>query len=328
MTTKDSGQSVCEKIQNERDRLNKDYQINKIWSDATGQISPIYGISKKSAQIEQQKNNDPNDQQNEAIQIIDRNISQEKKLEIENQCMQSTLSEQINNIDNRNCPTCNYGIIYDDEGKYIDKIPANELMKLTNNNPGGFCNIENIQQTNLSNLQNKCIINNIISELMKAQSDIQSHALARLMAQSQETWDYSGGGASFSCQDINQNLSQKDYLNIINTCAQGSSILQQNIITHCGKAINISQNNLSTTLNECIHDKVQKKQTVVDSNINATIKDNKNNINNDNKNNKNNKPSEGDFDLNILLYILIPVIIIFILLSFSVFFIMYSSKSK
>jgi hypothetical protein len=82
--------------------------------------------------------------------------------------------------------------------------------------------------------------------------------------------------SNFSCTDIKTDLTQKDYLGYVATCANTFSSNQANEIKYCGPMNDIIQENSIKSINECINSNVVTKQmeavatTSTSSNIETT----------------------------------------------------------
>lgn len=198
------------------------------------------------------------------LQILNSNISQNKNIEIQQSCNQGSASSQSNIIDNLKCAVCNGGLIYDNDGKYVGILPA-ENIKLSRYGKDGkgpdSCIIENITQKNKSDVQKECVMTSMISALMEAQADTQAHAVAKLMQEASGLMSENKSKSS-SCTDVKQNLSQSDYLKAISECAQQSTSSQSNALQYCGKANNILQENIQEATNNCIISNTLKAEAV------------------------------------------------------------------
>lgn len=302
MGTKDSGKKTCEEIENEKLKLKENMNKTNAWLPGTVSIDKAKALN----------------------QNLQNQISKERQVQIEEQCSKGTTYAMGNIISDFSCSMCNGGHIYDLDGTYRGKISDEELNILTNGKGKNVCERTDITQINTLRTKNECIINAMITDLMKVQDDIQAQAAAQLMQElpevNNEEYD-----VDYKCQEINQNISQKEYLDIISKCAQGSTSIQLNILKHCGNASNVVQKNISNQVKECIINNSINKQTITNT---TTDIDNNNQSKPKPTSTPKPDPKPNSFDLNILVFILIPVIIIFTLLSCSISFIMYSKSSQ
>ena len=192
-----------------------------------------------------------NTAENTVMQILKNNISQEKSIEINQSCNQGSATSQSNVIDNLQCAICNGGVIYDKDGKYVGVLPPENIKALKYKDGKDVCVLQNITQENESTVKNNCVMSSMITSLMQAQSDTQAQAVAKLMQEASGLLSKNKSD-NMSCTDINNQLSQKDYLKAISTCAQQSTTEQSNNLKYCGKAIDVIQKNLQDSMSDCV----------------------------------------------------------------------------
>lgn len=291
MTTEKSGAQICEDIQMKKLQIEEKVKTANAWLPGGQSLPTAKGIN----------------------QMIENKISQTRQTEIEEKCSSSISYALSNVIDNLKCPVCNDGHIYDKKGKFVGRIPDAELKILNKGKVSNTCNVKDVTQMNSVSTQNKCVINTMISELMKAKDDIEAQAAARAMQGLPEVKDDNDNN-DYKCQAVKQDITQNEYLESISKCVQDALSIQENVFHHCGNASDIVQKNLSTTLKECVLSTTQKSEMTVDSST------------------KIEKPLKEDppstLDVGTLALILIPVIICILLISsIFIYFTMSNSSS-
>lgn len=165
-----------------------------------------------------------NQADNKLRQIINTDLSQEEKLQIENTCKNVFTGMQSNVIDTSNCKFCQ------ENG----------------------CDIQNITQENTMDAEQNCVLQTATEMLMKKQNDIESQAVAKVLQDSQGLFSGSNRSANDICNVTNTDMSSKQYLEQLSNCANEVSQDQSNSLQGCGNVINVVQRNRANRLQDCI----------------------------------------------------------------------------
>lgn len=261
------------------------------------------------------------------VQKLNQVIGQKRKMEIENGCEQNALSVQRNVLDNTMCNICNPDpFVYDPQtgevlrNRYGEPfmIPDSTLMAMKSGiDPEEFCKAQNFRQSNVAKMEASCLIQNIITDLIEAQGDIAAQATARILQDAQGLLSQNESEAEV-CQNISQNITQDDYLKVINDCVQNSNNVQENITNWCGPTIDSVQDNVFNNIPQCIInntvDKEMKASGKIDANAELIVDQ---------------KASMLPFDIDaILMIILIVIIVCVVLISLSSAYTMFSSSNS
>lgn len=248
-----SGKSACQEIQENKDKLQAEIEkdkngfgnfLNNLGNNMTAWMNPNNYQAKNEAE-------------STVLKILRTSINSERATQITQSCNQGAANSQSNVIDNLQCSICNGGVIYDKDGKYIGILPAAniEIMK-KNKDP---CIIENIKQSNKSDVEQKCKLSSMLTDVMKSQQDAQAQAVVQVLQQATGLLS-SNKSNNFSCDDIKTEITQKDYFNSISSCANSFTNNQENILQYCGKANNIIQENIIDSIQDCVIDNTVKKE--------------------------------------------------------------------
>jgi hypothetical protein len=249
-----SGKSACQEIQENKDTLQAEIEkdkngfgnfLNNLGNNMTAWMNP------NSYQAE-------NEAQSTVLKILRTSINSERATQITQSCIQGAANSQSNVIDNIQCPICNGGAIYNKDGTFSGAfLPAAniEIMK-KNKDP---CIIENIKQSNKSDVEQKCKLSSMLTDVMKSQQDAQAQAVVQVLQQATGLLS-SNKSNNFSCDDIKTEITQKDYFDGISSCANSFTNNQENILQYCGKANNIIQENIIDSIQDCVIDNTVKKE--------------------------------------------------------------------
>jgi hypothetical protein len=173
--------------------------------------------------------------------ITNLNLSSEDITKILNECENNVSLEQLNKITSG--PECikEYkelcGILSTDENKLtcIKNIPK----------------IENITQSNVATVKSNCAISQIIDKMTQQTPTVAS--VAKLLnVQEASGLAQKGTNITNSCNEVNQNISSKSFLESINKCVNKVNAKQRNIIKSCAGASKISQSNATDMMNDCL----------------------------------------------------------------------------
>jgi hypothetical protein len=165
-----------------------------------------------------------NETNNRVTNVMNTAISPEVRTQINNECGNLSTSLQSNVIDNSKCKYCE----------------TNE------------CTISNITQENIKKAEQSCMLNSVVTTLMKTQNDIASQSLAEAIQKSQGLMAGDNTSTSKTCNVVNTEISPKSYLEIINDCANTSTSNQTNELLGCGSMTNIIQRNVLEDIQKCV----------------------------------------------------------------------------
>ena len=172
----------------------------------------------------------------EARRIIDASLSLCEITKIQQMIEQMATSLQTNIIDNTQCTYCN---------------PPPELLKYIG---APKCEVSGVKQINVSEVQQKAVLNALISTLLTKTSSVDAQALATVL---QKTEGLLSGNQSFEkkgCDYLDSSMSSTQYFEQISSCAQNASNIQENIVRFCGNIGDVVQQNQSTMLQTCLGD--------------------------------------------------------------------------
>jgi hypothetical protein len=201
-----------------------------------------------------------NDTETRILNILRTSINQERAINISQQCSNVASSGQTNSINNLKCAICNGGVIFDDNGKMAGILPAENIRVMTGGKPASeFCKMSNITQENKAESQQKCTMNAILTDVMKAQADSQSQAVVKALQEASGLLS-SNSSKAFSCTDIKTDLTQKDYFGYVGGCANTFTSNQNNEIKFCGPMNDVIQRNTMSNISECINSNVTTKE--------------------------------------------------------------------
>lgn len=254
-----SGQSACAEIQKHKDDLIAQAQIDK--TTISGIIANL--SNNMTSWMNPESYTAKNQTESTILNILRTSINQERAINISQACSTGASKAQTNVIDNLSCAICNGGVIYEDvpgsnNKKYVGVLPA-ENIKLLKGDAGDPCVLTNITQRNKSETEQKCKMNSIITDVMKAQSDTQAQGVLRALQEASGLLS-SNSSKSFSCNDVKTELTQKDYLGYVASCASSISSVQSNLIQHCGKANNVIQENIIQSIQDCVNSNTVTKE--------------------------------------------------------------------
>lgn len=172
-----------------------------------------------------------------------KNISsnyQSNTIEISPECLTATLS------------ICSY--LKDDDKKL-------ECIKDARKN----LTIDNVKQSNTSEMNNKCIINNLIKQLTAQSDSTAIQAMVQLL-QTASGPATSNKSDSLNCSEVNKTLNSEQYSSNISCCLNKMANTQLNTLKSCGTVINTTQTNVNKQYNECVLGTSIDQSTTQDSN--------------------------------------------------------------
>lgn len=181
-------------------------------------------------------------------QSFNTDLSKEELNDIVNSCSNTAATAQLNIISTpATCEYCNkYG-----------------------------CDVKNITQTNKAEFEQKCKIEAVINKLLTKTNNTDSQALASVLQQAQGLLSGSNRTAGVNCNAVSTDMSAKEYLTQITSCANSISANQANTLSQCGNATNIVQENVNKQIQECIINTTQKSEeniaSVTKTKIESTV---------------------------------------------------------
>lgn len=202
------------------------------------------------------------------LKIIRTSINQDRAININQTCSSGAAKAQTNEINNLTCAVCNGGVIYEEDEagkkKFAGILPAENLKTLREMMGVDPCVISNITQVNQSETEQKCKMNAILTDVMKSQAETQAQAVVKALQEASGLLS-SNQGNTFSCDDIDTKISQKDYLGYNASCASNISSSQSNSLQYCGKANNVIQQNIMKSIQECVNSNTITKEMSADA---------------------------------------------------------------
>lgn len=263
-----SAQSVCADIekhkadlaaQAERDKTSIGGVFNNLVNKTVGNVTAL--LNPESYQAK-------NETEATILTVIRNSIDQKRSMQIEQNCKNAAASSQTNVIDNLSCPICNGGVIFDNDGKLQGYLPLENIKAMRFVDGKDMCSIENVQQINQDEIEQKCKMNAIVTDIMKSQADSQSLAVAKSMQEASGLLS-SNSSKTNSCNDIKTDLKQEDYFKYVAECANQADSIQSNTIKTCGRVNNVLQKNSAKKLQECIISNTTTKAMEAKSEIKA-----------------------------------------------------------
>lgn len=183
----------------------------------------------------------------EGRRIINTNLSSCEITNIQQITEQMASSLQQNIIDNTKCIYCN--------------PPTPELAKYIIDAVGApNCSVSGVKQINVSEIQQKAVLNALISTLLNKKASLDAQAFAKVL---QKTESILSGDTTYerkSCDLVDTDMSTTQYFDQISSCVQNASNIQENIINFCGNIGDVVQQNQSKMLQTCLGD-VKKEVT-------------------------------------------------------------------
>jgi hypothetical protein len=167
---------------------------------------------------------------------IDLNLSDDTKKTIISLCNNIFSSNQENIIDSGACLFCI---------KNPDK-----------------CNLENINQSNISENKQKCYINESITKSIIDKPTVDLIGIYNSINKNNNIVD-----GKHVCNLIDINMSSQDYLNLFSQCLNEVKNDQSNILIGCGNMYDNYQNNVAKNVQTCVVSKLNIKPIEEDTNI-------------------------------------------------------------
>lgn len=174
------------------------------------------------------------------VNVTNMNLSMEDMTKIHDECKNDMSSDQINKIVQSSDCIKEYaalcGILSDDKSKQecIKSMPK----------------IENINQSNVLKSQMSCVINKVVDKLSQQSPTVEN--VAKMIAiQEQSGLMNNNESITSNCNEINQNVSSKNFLESVANCINKVSAKQKNVLKACG-ASNITQSNTADMIGDCL----------------------------------------------------------------------------
>ena len=167
--------------------------------------------------------------------ILNTNLSTCDVTKIENACVNSSASTQVNSIDNTMCPMC-----------------TNPPSHWTPDDITKLCSYSNITQENVATISQRCSIQSTIESLLSKTASVDAQALASVLQEADGLMSGDNSYKADNCNVINVDMSSVEYLENKSSCANEISVDQKNNLSVCGSATNILQNNKLESLQECL----------------------------------------------------------------------------
>lgn len=174
------------------------------------------------------------------VNVTNMGLTMEDMIKIHDECKNEMSSDQVNKI--VQSPECikEYtalcGLLSDDKSKMecIKSMPK----------------IENINQSNVLKSQMSCAINKVVDKLSQ-QSPTVDNVAKMITIQEQSGLMNKNESITSNCNEVNQNISSKSFLESVSNCINKVSAKQKNALKVCG-ASNITQSNTADMIGDCL----------------------------------------------------------------------------
>ncbi len=174
------------------------------------------------------------------VNITNMNLSMDDMTRIHDECKNEMSSNQVNKIVQSHECIREYaalcGILSDDKNKQecIKSMPK----------------IENINQSNVLKNRISCMINKVVDKLSQQSPTVEN--VAKMIAiQEQSGLMNKNESITSNCNEVNQNVSSKNFLESVANCINKVSGKQKNALKVCG-ASNITQSNTADMIGDCL----------------------------------------------------------------------------
>ncbi len=223
----ETAQDACRQISTRAEEIKAAYNGNaELMNAAWGFLSPNNYKSGDNTSNNMMRN------------IINVDMRQEDIAKINSSCINSSASNQTNEINTADCPFCH-----------------------TNR-----CDISDVTQTNTSESSQMCGIKSAIEILMKKTDSVDAQALARALQEASGQMSGDNTSNNSNCNIVNKDMSSKQYFEHLSSCANRMSVDQRNTIDSCGSVMNVIQSNQSKKLQECVIGVEDRRTTETNSN--------------------------------------------------------------
>lgn len=174
--------------------------------------------------------------------IINTDLSNNDIMKIQNDCSNSTVGVQINEIDLTACKFCE-----------------------TNR-----CDIKDVTQENINRSDQQCTIQSAIETLMTKKNSVDAQALAKSLQKAQDVLSGNNVANKDNCNVVLSNLSSNEYMEQLSNCANRASVQQTNRVKACGAVSNLIQRNVSANVQSCVLNSTTSLTTTVEGNTVVT----------------------------------------------------------
>ena len=156
--------------------------------------------------------------------IISNTMSDCEITKISKSCSNSVAASQTNSIDAQGCKYCQ------DKG----------------------CDLTNIKQENKMKVQQLCVMQTAINELLKKKNSVDAQALAKVLQKASAPLSGNNTSTTENCNVISNDLSTTKYLEDKSNCVNSIVADQKNEIKACGKATGLMQKNDFSAIQKCM----------------------------------------------------------------------------
>ena len=156
--------------------------------------------------------------------IINSNLSECDIKKIANDCKNTSMSVQSNEIDNTQCKYCETNL----------------------------CTISNVSQKNISKISQTCTIQSAIETLMSKKTSVDAQALAKVLQKAQGILSGNNNYKKENCNIVSNDLSSVSYIEEVSKCANNLKTDQDNALKFCGNVTNIIQENQYDAFQNCL----------------------------------------------------------------------------
>jgi hypothetical protein len=180
--------------------------------------------------------------------IINTDLSQDDITKINNDCKNTSVSVQLNEISNKGCVYCD---THD-------------------------CSVNGVNQSNSVNMTQSCTINSAIESLQSKTNSVDAMALAQSLQKAQGILSGNNSSTAQNCNIINTDMSTQSYLEQISKCANQLSVNQSNVLDACASVNNVIQANSLDSFQKCVTGATSNQTTSTSNTSTATGQSNSN----------------------------------------------------
>lgn len=221
-----TAKDACNRISSKAEEIEAHYEgASKVIDSAWGFLSPKNYKSGDNKTTDMMRN------------IINANLSECDIKKIENDCKNTSMSVQRNEIDNTKCKYCETNL----------------------------CTIENVTQQNIAKMSQTCTIQSAIETLMQKKNSVDAQALAKVLQKAQGILSGNNNYKKENCNIINNDLSSVSYVEEISKCANQLKTDQENSLKFCGNVTNVIQKNQYDAFQDCLLGTAITKKTDMES---------------------------------------------------------------
>lgn len=215
-----TAKDACNRISSRAEEIEAQYEgAAKVVDAAWGALSPKNWKAGDNKTTDMMRN------------IINTNMSDCDIKKVHNDCQNSSMSIQKNEIDNSRCKYCETNL----------------------------CTIENVTQQNIAKISQTCTIQSAIETLLQKKNSVDAQALAKVLQKAQGILSGSNTYKKENCNIVNNDLSSVAYVEEISKCANNLKIDQDNSLKFCGNVTNVVQKNQFDAFQDCVMGSTIKK---------------------------------------------------------------------